>query len=96
MDEEVSKFAWQSGYALVLIGGGCTGAIQPLDTHVQGAFSKQYQEMEVLIWCAERARIQMDCPASAALNSLQTLSRYGEKVICICWAAKVFVKTCMI
>ena len=32
---------------MVLIGGGCTGAVQPLDTHLHGPFSNTYQQIEM-------------------------------------------------
>ena len=35
------------GYLIVYIGGGCTGALQPLDTHLHGILSKLYQEKEM-------------------------------------------------
>ena len=47
LDEDVSKLAWDRGYLLVYIGGGCTGSIQPLDTHVHGPFSRAFQELEM-------------------------------------------------
>lgn len=38
---------WERGYVLILIGGGCTGAVQICDTHLHFPMSIQYQEAEM-------------------------------------------------
>ena len=45
--ERIQRLSWERGYLLVYIGGGCTGALQPLDTHLHAPLSKQYQELEM-------------------------------------------------
>ena len=47
LDDAVARLAWDRGYLVVYIGGGCTGAAQPLDTHVHAPLSKYFQEMEM-------------------------------------------------
>ena len=47
LDETVARLAWDCGYLIVYIGGGCTGAIQVLDTHLHGPLSRCFQEMEM-------------------------------------------------
>ena len=47
LDECVARLAWDRGYMVVYIGGGCTGAIQVLDTHLHGRFSALFQEQEM-------------------------------------------------
>ena len=46
-DERNARLCWNRGYLCVYIGGGCTGALQPLDTHLHALLSKLYQEMEM-------------------------------------------------
>ena len=47
LDECVARFAWGRGYMVVYIGGGCTGAIQVLDTHLHSRFSALFQQQEM-------------------------------------------------
>ena len=47
LDDAVARLAWDRGYLVVHIGGGCTGAIQPLDTRArpsQQVFSRNGDE----------------------------------------------------
>ena len=46
-DERIARLCWDRGYLIVYIGGGCTGALQPLDTHLHAILSKLYQEEEM-------------------------------------------------
>ena len=46
-DERIARLCWGRGSLLVFIGGGCTGALQPLDTHLQGILSNDFQNMEM-------------------------------------------------
>ena len=46
-DERIARLCWDRGYLCVYIGGGCTGALQPLDTHLHALLSKLYQEKEM-------------------------------------------------
>ena len=45
--ERIQRLCWERGYLLVFIGGGCTGALQPVDTHLHGFLSKDFQAMEM-------------------------------------------------
>ena len=46
-DVRIARLCWDRGYLIVYIGGGCTGALQPLDTHLHGILSKLYQQEEM-------------------------------------------------
>ena len=44
----MARLAWGRGYLIVYIGGGGTGAIQVLDTHLHGPLSKYFQDMGMI------------------------------------------------
>ena len=43
---EVRKLLWEHGYVLIIIGGGITGYIQQVDTHVHRAPKREYRDLE--------------------------------------------------
>ena len=47
-DDVVFDLCWSHQYVLLLIGGGCTGVIQVMDTHLHGPLSARYTELEML------------------------------------------------
>jgi hypothetical protein len=51
-DDKVWSLCWDRGYVLILIGGGCSGALQVNDTHLHMPLSKCYIQAEMMLMLA--------------------------------------------
>ena len=62
-DTTVFELCWSRQYVLILIGGGVTGVLQVMDTHLHYSLSQRYTELEMLdLLEQERARAG-GCPS---------------------------------
>ena len=57
VDSTVFELCWTRQYVLILIGGGVTGVLQVMDTHLHYPLSQRYTELEMVdLVEQERAR----------------------------------------
>ena len=77
--DAVLRLAWQHKYVVLLHGGGTTGVAQVNDTHLHGALSKVYQDLEMKD-CWEQMCLQRHgVPKRDRLRCVRDL--------CACWRA---------
>ena len=61
-DGAVFDLCWSHQYVLILIGGGCTGVLQVMDTHLHEPLSKRYIELEMVDLLEQQRVRPHGCP----------------------------------
>ena len=61
-DQAVFDLCWSHQYVLILIGGGVTGVLQVMDTHLHNLLSQRYTELEMLDLLEQQRVKPHGCP----------------------------------
>lgn len=61
-DTTVFELCWAHQYVLILIGGGVTGVLQVMDTHLHYSLSQRYTELEMLDLLEQERAKPHGCP----------------------------------
>ena len=61
-DQAVFDLCWSHQYVLILVGGGVTGVLQVMDTHLHQMLSARYTELEMLDLLEQQRVNPHGCP----------------------------------
>ena len=78
-NDRITRLCWDRGYLPVYIGGGCTGALQPLDTHLHALLSKMYQEMEMDLLMRIAEENDKRCPSLDRTTQMSILTALWQR-----------------
>ena len=62
-DGAVFDLCWSHMYVLILIGGGCTGVLQVMDTHLHAPLSRRYTDLEMVDLLEQQRVRPHGCPS---------------------------------